>query len=306
MLPLLLVAVLAGAGPQFIVVIGVGAIATVLLTHAVRQRTAVLRHLALLPAIHLGMLAGVALVDSDPLAGLLRDGAVVVANPLLSAALALFLLPHAEAAFGRCSDISLREFQDLNRPLLRRLMMSAPGTYHHSILVGALAESAASVSAANPVLARVIGYYHDIGKIAKPEYFPENIGIGVRNPHDKLAPSMSRLILESHIRDGVALARGGAAAAAGDRGDSRAPRDLGDGLGAGARRAGRTRQARQEEYRYPGSAAHQRASRRSCCWPTRWSRRRAAWRTRRRAGSRGWSTGWCRTTSRAGTSTTAG
>ncbi len=259
MLPLLLVAVLAGAGSQFIVVIGVGAIATVLLTHAVRQRTQFFQHLSLLPAIHLGMLVAVALVDSDPLAGLLRDGAVVAANPLLSAALALFLLPHAEAAFGRCSDISLREFQDLNRPLLRRLMMGAPGTYHHSILVGALAESAALVSAANPVLARVIGMYHDIGKIAKPEYFPENIGIGVRNPHDKLAPSMTRLILESHIRDGVALAR-----------EERLPRPVIEGIrehhgisvmGAAWRKARKQdAAARQEEYRYPGPRPTRRES----------------------------------------------
>lgn len=251
MLPLLLVAVLAGAGSQFIVVIGVGAVATVLLTHAVRQRAQFFQHLAWLPVIHIGMLMAVALVDSDPLAGLVRDGAVVAANPLLSAALALFLLPHAEAAFGRCSDISLREFQDLNRPLLRRLMMGAPGTYHHSILVGALAESAAVVSAANPVLARVIGYYHDIGKIAKPEYFPENIGIGVRNPHDKLAPSMTRLILESHIRDGVALGR-----------EERLPRPVMEGIrehhgisvmDAAWRKARKQDpSARQEEYRYPG------------------------------------------------------
>ena len=259
MLPLLLVAVLVGAGSQFIVVIGVGAIATVLLTHAVRQRTQFFQHLALLPAIHVGMLAAVVLVDSDPLAGLLRDGAVVAANPLFSAALALFLLPHAEAAFGRCSDISLREFQDLNRPLLRRLMMGAPGTYHHSILVGALAESAALVSAANPVLARVIGMYHDIGKIAKPEYFPENIGIGVRNPHDKLAPSMTRLILESHIRDGVALAR-----------EERLPRPVIEGIrehhgisvmDAAWRKARKQDPAaRQEEYRYPGPRPTRRES----------------------------------------------
>ena len=259
MLPVLLVAVLAGAGSQFIVVIGAGAIATVLLTHAVRQRAQFFQHLSLLPAIHVGMLAAVVLVDSDPLAGLLRDGAVVAANPLLSAALALFLLPHAEAAFGRCSDISLREFQDLNRPLLRRLMMGAPGTYHHSILVGALAESAALVSAANPVLARVIGMYHDIGKIAKPEYFPENIGIGVRNPHDKLAPSMTRLILESHIRDGVALAR-----------EERLPRPVIEGIrehhgisvmDAAWRKARKQDPAaRQEEYRYPGPRPTRRES----------------------------------------------
>jgi putative nucleotidyltransferase with HDIG domain len=86
-------------------------------------------------------------------------------------------------------------------------MVDAPGTYHHSLMVGTLAEAGAWVGGGNPLLARVIGYYHDIGKISKPDYFIENIAAGRKNPHDRLTPSMSRLILESHVREGVALAR---------------------------------------------------------------------------------------------------
>lgn len=94
----------------------------------------------------------------------------------------------------------------MNAPILRQLMIEAPGTYHHSILVGNLAEAAAESINANPLLARVASYYHDIGKIKKPLYFIENAG-GQRNRHDKLAPSMSALILTSHVKDGVELAR---------------------------------------------------------------------------------------------------
>jgi putative nucleotidyltransferase with HDIG domain len=199
----------------------------------------------------LGMLGALALTDYPEMSGLLRDAAAVVANPLLAMALALAVLPWAESLFGHCTDLSLREYQDLNRPLLRRLMMSAPGTYHHSILVGTLAETAAMAVGTNPVLARVIGYYHDIGKVAKPEYYLENVTLGMKSPHDRLTPSMSRLIIESHVREGVALAR-----------EEKLPREVIEGIrshhGTSVmihpwRRAKRQDpQARQEDYCYPG------------------------------------------------------
>jgi putative nucleotidyltransferase with HDIG domain len=138
---------------------------------------------------------------------LARDGIAAVANPVLTAGLAIFVIPLAEHGFRKCSDITLLELSDLNRPLLRRLMVDAPGTYHHSLMVGTLAEAAARVGGGNPLLARVIGYYHDIGKISKPGYFIENTPSGRKNPHDKLSPSMSRLVLESHVREGVAIAQ---------------------------------------------------------------------------------------------------
>jgi putative nucleotidyltransferase with HDIG domain len=116
------------------------------------------------------------------------------------------LVPLGEIAFGYTTDISLLELANLDRPILRRLMIEAPGTYHHSVIVGSLVEAAASEISANPLLARVCGYYHDIGKIKKPLYFIENQQNG-RNKHDKLAPSMSSLILIAHIKDGVEIAR---------------------------------------------------------------------------------------------------
>ncbi|MCW8892865.1 MAG: HDIG domain-containing protein, partial [Deltaproteobacteria bacterium] len=115
-------------------------------------------------------------------------------------------VPLVESFFKYTTDIKLLELANMNSPILRQLMIEAPGTYHHSILVGNLAESAAESINANPLLARVSAYYHDIGKIKKPLYFIENSG-GQRNKHDKLAPSMSALILTSHVKDGVELAR---------------------------------------------------------------------------------------------------
>ena len=116
------------------------------------------------------------------------------------------IVPLVEIAFGYTTDISLLELASLDRPILRRLMIEAPGTYHHSVIVGSLVEAAASEIGANHLLAKVCGYYHDIGKIKKPLYFIENQQSGI-NKHDHLAPSMSSLILISHIKDGVEIAK---------------------------------------------------------------------------------------------------
>ena len=116
------------------------------------------------------------------------------------------IVPLVEIAFGYTTDISLLELANLDRPILRRLMIEAPGTYHHSVIVGSLVEAAAAEIGANHLLAKVCGYYHDIGKIKKPLYFIENQKSGI-NKHDHLAPSMSSLILISHIKDGVEIAK---------------------------------------------------------------------------------------------------
>lgn len=125
----------------------------------------------------------------------------LLASMIVSAA-----LPAVESVFGVTSDIKLLELADLNHPLLRQLVLQAPGTYHHSIIVGNLAEEAASAIGANALLARVGSYYHDIGKASKPEYFVENQS-GSRNKHDKLSPSMSSLILISHVKEGIEMGR---------------------------------------------------------------------------------------------------
>ncbi|MBU4258966.1 MAG: HDIG domain-containing protein, partial [Proteobacteria bacterium] len=116
------------------------------------------------------------------------------------------IAPLFEIAFGYTTDISLLELANLERPILRQLIIDAPGTYHHSVVVGNMVEAAAAEIGANPLLAKACGYYHDIGKIKKPLYFIENQKNG-KNKHDKLAPSMSKHILVAHIKDGVEMAK---------------------------------------------------------------------------------------------------
>ena len=115
-------------------------------------------------------------------------------------------VPLIESLFQYTTDVKLLELANLNSPLLRELMIRAPGTYHHSVLVGNMVEAGAEAISANPLLARVAAYYHDVGKLKKPQYFIENIRDG-ENRHDKLSPSMSALILISHMKEGVELAK---------------------------------------------------------------------------------------------------
>lgn len=122
------------------------------------------------------------------------------------AIIATGLLPLIEMSFGYTTDIKLLELANLDRPLLRELMVQAPGTYHHSVIVSNMVEATAKAVNANPLLAKVAAYYHDIGKIRKPLYFVEN-QLDRENRHEKLAPSMSSLILTSHVKDGVEMAK---------------------------------------------------------------------------------------------------
>ncbi len=126
-------------------------------------------------------------------------------NAVISVALAMALLPPAEEACGVDTYLKLLEWSDLNRPLLRRLAVEAPGTWAHTLAMANLVESAAQAVGANALLARVGTYYHDIGKLEKPGYFVENQPRG-RNPHDKLKPSASASIIRNHVREGLALA----------------------------------------------------------------------------------------------------
>jgi len=132
--------------------------------------------------------------------------AFTLVGALLSAMLVSAFTPLFETLFHFTTNIKLLELANLNSPLLRDLMLKAPGTYHHSVVVGNLVEAAAEAIGANPLLARVAAYYHDIGKTAKPLYFIENMQ-GGENRHDKLSPHMSALILISHLKEGEALAR---------------------------------------------------------------------------------------------------
>jgi hypothetical protein len=123
----------------------------------------------------------------------------------LSAIMVLGMVPMFEV-FGFITSYKLLELANLNHPLLRQLMLRAPGTYHHSVIVGSLAENAAESIACNALLARVSCYFHDVGKMVKPNYFIENLR-DAPNPHDRLAPHQSARIIVNHVLDGAAIAR---------------------------------------------------------------------------------------------------
>ena len=135
-----------------------------------------------------------------------RDVMWSAGNGLLTAVLAIGSLPFLEGLFGMMTPIKLVELASPTQPLLRRLLEEAPGTYHHSILVANMVEPAVEAIGGDSLLARVGAYYHDVGKIRRPYLFIEN-QFGGENPHDKLSPNLSALIIISHVRDGVELAR---------------------------------------------------------------------------------------------------
>ena len=133
------------------------------------------------------------------------QSALAIGNGILTATIVGGILPILENLFQITTDISWLEASDLNHPLLRRMTIEAPGTYHHSLVVANLAESAAEAIGANATLCRVCSYFHDVGKLVKPDYYTENMNFE-RNPHDDLAPTMSALIIIAHVKEGVDLA----------------------------------------------------------------------------------------------------
>jgi hypothetical protein len=168
----------------------------------------VYRSILLIALANVVVVVGVVLVGpGERWSDLLRDMMWAAAGAGIYTATAMLVLPIFERGFGLTTNISLLELSDLNRPIFKRMMIEANGTYHHSMVLGSLAEAAAEAVGANPLLARVGAYYHDIGKIAKSSYFGENMGKGVKNPHERLTPTMSSLILESHVSEGLELAR---------------------------------------------------------------------------------------------------
>jgi putative nucleotidyltransferase with HDIG domain len=172
----------------------------------VGPRTELLRA-GLLIALVSGIVTfAVALIGGDSLRVAVVDGGVGLVNGLLSLMLAMVLLPLFENVFNILTPMKLLELSDPGNPLLQKLLRGAPGTFSHSMQVGNLAENAAERIGADPLLARVGAYYHDIGKLEHPNYFIEN-QISRMNPHTTLAPALSARIVKRHVKDGVEIGR---------------------------------------------------------------------------------------------------
>jgi len=189
-----------------------GGLTAVFVTQEVRKRGRLLRSGLYVGLIVLILSYAFDLISVRPLfSGEMRqweafgiNSAVAFGTGLLTGMIVSGLLPIVEGAFGLTSDISWLELSDLNHKLLRRMQLEAPGTFHHSLVVASLSEAAAESIGANAMICRVCSYFHDIGKLTKPEYFIENQGD--ENPHDALTPTMSALIIVAHVKDGVDLA----------------------------------------------------------------------------------------------------
>ncbi|MBL8026090.1 MAG: HDIG domain-containing protein [Fibrobacteres bacterium] len=138
---------------------------------------------------------------------IIREWALMLASGLFSLMLAMTVAWLFERIFGIMTNLTLIELSDMNVPALKRLSIEAPGTYHHSVLVGNLTEAAAEKVGGNPLLGRVMAYYHDLGKVYKPEYFIENSQNLVDTLHGKVSPRMSAIIIAAHVKQGMELAR---------------------------------------------------------------------------------------------------
>ena len=216
-----------GAGLPELVMMAAACTSCTLLLGRIRTRTHLLYVGAISAVITIMTVVGVGIVTSETLSGgdaveialqykgpqfdsvvmgLFRDAFWAGFCILVSATAMTGLLPLVEKAFGVQTDLSLLELGDASHPLLRRLAQRAPGTYNHSINVASIAEAAADEIGANGLLVRVGAYFHDIGKMFKPEYFIENQSAGI-NQHDSLQPAMSTLVIIAHVKDGADLAR---------------------------------------------------------------------------------------------------
>lgn len=172
-----------------------------------KKRTDILKGGICVSGVNIFTLLGI-LLFTDRIFGSYSSTAILyaAASGILVSSVVSLLLPVIELSFKVTTDITLLELLDLNQPVMKNLMITAPGTYHHSIITGNLVESVAEEIGVNPLLARVTAYYHDIGKIRMPEYFVENQQ-GTLSKHDRLSPHMSSIILTSHVKDGVEIAR---------------------------------------------------------------------------------------------------
>jgi len=176
-------------------------------TRNIRKRWHIIRSGILVGGVNALSIISISLLNNLNVDSFLADGLWGFGNGILCVFIVMSILPLLEDIFNITTNITLLELSDMNHPLLKDMMVKAAGTYHHSLMVGNLAEAAAETVGANSLLARVGAYYHDIGKIAKAEYFTENHKAGSKVLHDKLTPSMSRLIITSHVKDGVELGR---------------------------------------------------------------------------------------------------
>lgn len=205
-LNILLISVVVGFSPHIIILCIVNVIIGSTALKKLQQRNDILYSTLYIGAVSSIVTLATSMLVSNNLTGIFLDTGLVMLGSLMSGVLAVGFLPFFESTFDIVTNIKLLEMSNPNHPLMKRLLMEAPGTYHHSVMVANLAEVAAEEVGGNPVVARIGAYYHDIGKIKRPYFFGEN-QMGRENPHNKITPNLSTLIIISHVKDGLELAR---------------------------------------------------------------------------------------------------
>ncbi|MFC1508612.1 HD family phosphohydrolase [Candidatus Omnitrophota bacterium] len=184
----------------------VGGIIGIFAIRGVRRRSQVITAGLSVGFANMSYLIAIGLATSLDFNTYITESLLGLASGILSAVIVTGILPIFENTFKITTDISLLELSDFNHPLLKEMVIHAPGTYHHSLVVGNLAEAACESIGANSLLARVASYFHDIGKIEKASYYSENQSAG-DSTHDKLSPTMSSLIITNHVKNGVELSQ---------------------------------------------------------------------------------------------------
>ncbi|MBU3090724.1 HD family phosphohydrolase [Clostridium sp. CF011] len=178
----------------------------VMILKKMQQRNDILYSAIYIAIINLMVYLSMGFLLSNSIIDVLKKAGLVYLASLISGVLTIGFLPFFESFFDIVTTVKLLELSNPNHPLLKRLLLEAPGSYHHSVLVANLSEVAAEAVGANPVLARAAAYYHDIGKIKRPYFFKEN-QLGNDNPHERITANLSTLIIISHVKDGLDLAK---------------------------------------------------------------------------------------------------
>ncbi|WP_051585744.1 HD family phosphohydrolase [Caldanaerobius polysaccharolyticus] len=195
-----------GFTPALISIGFVGPIVAIMMLHRANHRNALMwTGLAVSAANSIGVIS-LGLINSSDIMMVFKESPWGILNGLVSTVFAIGTLPFWEAAFCVVTPMRLIELSNPDQPLLKKLLLDAPGTYHHSVIVANLAEAAASEIGADRLLARVGAYYHDIGKTTRPYFFKEN-QLTMDNPHDRISPDLSYLVIVSHVKDGSNMAK---------------------------------------------------------------------------------------------------
>ncbi|TGY43321.1 HDIG domain-containing protein [Clostridium sartagoforme] len=206
LLNLIFISIIVGFNPSIILLSILSIILGSTAVKKVQQRNDIIYSTGYI-AVIIGVLAlTIGMISSNNLKENFIQTGYTLIGVVLSGILAVGLLPFFESIFDVVTNIKLLELSNPNQPLMKKLIMEAPGTYHHSMMVANLAEAAAELVGGNPVIARVGAYYHDIGKTKRPYFFGEN-QIARDNPHDKITPNLSTLIILSHTKDGLEMAK---------------------------------------------------------------------------------------------------